>query len=95
MDNVEREKFIWRQLLTTTHTTEEAVEEIVRVWDENVLEAKIDAYDEAATDITKTLQDCIPDKSRTVEEARLKGAWTDAASIALNHIGGKPKKRIT
>jgi len=46
-----------------------------------------DGYDQAAQDITLRIQSCIPGDSRTVEEARYKGAWQDAAKIALNHLG--------
>lgn len=46
-----------------------------------------DGYDQAAHDITMKIQSCIPAESRTVADARYKGAWTDAGSIALNHIG--------
>lgn len=53
-----------------------------------------DGYDKAAHDITMKLQSCIPSSSRTVEEARIKGAWTDAAKISLNHHG-KLSRRAT
>jgi len=46
-----------------------------------------DGYDQAAQDITLRIQDCIPSKSPTVADARVQGAWRDAAKIALNHLG--------
>ena len=46
-----------------------------------------DGYDQAAHDITMKIQSCIPGDTKTVEAARIKGAWQDAAQISLNHLG--------
>lgn len=51
-----------------------------------------DGYDQAAHDITMKIQSCIPGDTRTVADARYKGAWTDAANIALNHLGKLSRK---
>ena len=53
-----------------------------------------DGYDQAAQDITMKLQELIPAKTPTVADARVKGAWTDAAKVALNHLG-KVSRRTT
>ena len=51
-----------------------------------------DGYDQAAQDITMKIQSCIPSKTPTVADARVQGAWRDAANIALNHLGKLSRK---
>ena len=64
----------------------------LRAFDTLVKEVYEAGYDQAAHDITMKIQSCIPGDTRTVADARYKGAWTDAASIALNHIGKLSRK---
>lgn len=49
-------------------------------------------YDQAAQEIALKIQSCIPSKSPTVADARVQGAWQDAAKIALNYIGRLSRK---
>jgi len=51
-----------------------------------------EGYDQAAQDITMKLQGLIPAKSPTVADARVQGAWRDAANVALNHLGKLSRK---
>lgn len=87
MTRDEREKLIWRHLLTSTLSTEDIVKELADLWQQQVEEAEEEGYDMAAQDITLKIQACIPDSARTIPDARVQGAWRDAGSIALNHLG--------
>lgn len=62
-------------------------EEIAEIWEQENSRQFEEGYDKAATEITLKLQSCIPSSARTVPDARVQGAWRDAANIALNHIG--------
>ena len=66
--------------------------DIQRALEELIKEVYEDGYDQAAQDITMKIQSCIPAEARTVEQARIKGAWQDAAKIALNHLGKLSRK---
>lgn len=65
-----------------------------KVWEIGLLLEQVfeSGYDQAAQDITLKLQSCIPDKTPTVADARVQGAWRDAANVALNHLGKLSRK---
>lgn len=82
MDKDQRYSFLLLALLDYD-VPSEVLEKIAERWHFDYEEG----YDRAATEITLKIQNCIPSRSRTVEEARLQGAWRNAAKIALNHLG--------
>lgn len=61
--------------------------QLIVLLENELKEAYEDGYDQAAQDITLKIQSCIPSNSPTVADARVQGAWRDAANIALNHLG--------
>lgn len=87
MTRDEREKIIWRYLLSGTMSQVEAVRILAELWHNDALNVEEEGYDMAAQDITLKLQELIPRYAKTVPDARVQGAWRDAANIALNHIG--------
>jgi UDP-N-acetylenolpyruvoylglucosamine reductase len=87
MDRSEVKVFLDEAVRTYKDDPSGLVHEIWSKWSKDTKEVYEDGYDKAASDITLKIQNCIPSASRTIEEARLKGAWTDAAKIALNHVG--------
>lgn len=89
----DREKLIWRHLLSSQLTTEEMVLELADLWTTEVESAEEEGYDMAAQDITTKLQNCIPAEVRTVPEARAKTAWTDATQISLHHLGNYKNRK--
>jgi hypothetical protein len=59
-------------------------EGLVRLWVEAADLGRI----AAAEGIAAELQDRIPDQSNTVAEAKVQGAWRDAAALALEWVDG-------
>lgn len=87
MNRDDRERVVWRYILTTQLSTEEAIKELAGIWQEQVEAAEEEGYDMAAQDITTALQKLIPAHADTVPKAQIQGAWRDAAKIALLHLG--------
>lgn len=93
MNRNDREKIIWKHLLSGTMSQEEAVRRIADIWHNDSLNSEEEGYDMAAQDITLKIQECTPSSAKTVPDARVQGAWRDAGNIALNHIGKHKEHR--
>ena len=74
---------ITKIIFDATMTPEAQVKSLMRL----TFQAFDEGYDEAAQDITHKLQDLIPSSANTVPDARVQGAWRDAATVAYKHIG--------
>lgn len=82
-----RNEFLsWATRVVILCDIEEAIDLIADKLEQEVQEAR----DQVATDIAQKLQDCTPKANRTVADAQVQGAWTNAAKIATTYIGRKP-----
>lgn len=82
---------LFRDILGKYKVPVDVRNDLIERWEQDVGKHYEAGYDAAATKIADTLQNCIPSKATNVPDARVQGAWRDAAQIAVNHIGGRAK----